>query len=110
MRRSGTWYNVFDVQTPHLTSGSANQQLASLLEVYVERRSGKFTMSREIEPVRRSFCRHGSCTLTEVARLVLSGVDLAQLSSRLERSAGGMRGLRRRQYSSSTSVSHRLAT
>ena len=28
----------------------------------------KFTMSREIEPVRRSFCRHGSCTFTEVAR------------------------------------------
>ena len=22
----------------------------------------KFTMPREIEPVRRSFCRHGSCT------------------------------------------------
>ena len=25
---------------------------------------GKFAMSREIEPVRRSFCRHGSRTLT----------------------------------------------
>ena len=34
---------------------------------------GKFKMSREIEPVRRSFCRHGSCTFTEVARLVPSG-------------------------------------
>ena len=34
---------------------------------------GKFTMSREIEPVRRSFCRRGSCTFTEVARLVPSG-------------------------------------
>ena len=34
---------------------------------------GKFTMSREIEPVRRSFCRHGSCTFKEVARLMLSG-------------------------------------
>ena len=30
-------------------------------------------MSREIEPLRRSFCRHGSCTFTEVARLVPSG-------------------------------------
>ena len=29
--------------------------------------------SREIEPVRRSFRRHGSCTFTEVARLVPSG-------------------------------------
>ena len=34
---------------------------------------GKSTMPREIEPVRRSFCRHGSCTFTEVARLVPSG-------------------------------------
>ena len=34
---------------------------------------GKFTMSREIEPVRRSFRRHGSCTFTEVAHLVPSG-------------------------------------
>ena len=34
---------------------------------------GKFTTSREIEPVRRSFRRHGSCTFTEVARLVPSG-------------------------------------
>ena len=32
-----------------------------------------FTMSCDIEPVRRSFCRHGSCTFTEVARLVPSG-------------------------------------
>ena len=34
---------------------------------------GKFTMSREIEPVRRSFCKHGSCMFTEVARVVPSG-------------------------------------
>ncbi len=33
---------------------------------------GKFTMSREIEPVRRSFCRHGSCTFTEITRVVPS--------------------------------------
>ena len=30
-------------------------------------------MCREIEPIRRSFCRHGSCTFTEVARVVPSG-------------------------------------
>ena len=29
----------------------------------------QFAMSREIEPVRRSFCRRRSCTSTEVARL-----------------------------------------
>ena len=34
---------------------------------------GKFTMSPEIEPVRRSFRRHGSRTFAEVARLVPSG-------------------------------------
>ena len=34
----------------------------------------EFTMSREIEPVRRSFCRHGNCTFTEVAHLVPSGL------------------------------------
>ena len=33
---------------------------------------GKFTMSREIEPGRRSFRRHRSCTFTEVARSVPS--------------------------------------
>ena len=35
---------------------------------------GKLTMSCEIEPVRRPFCRQGSCTFTEVARLAPSGV------------------------------------
>ena len=35
---------------------------------------GKFTTSREIEPVRRSFRRRRSCTFTEAARLVPSGV------------------------------------
>ena len=36
---------------------------------------GKLTMSRKIEPVRMSFCRHGSCTFTEPNRteLVNSG-------------------------------------
>ena len=31
------------------------------------------SVSREMEPVRRSFCGQGSCTFTEVARLVPSG-------------------------------------
>ena len=31
---------------------------------------GKVTMSREIEPECKSFCRHRSCTFTEVARWV----------------------------------------
>ena len=35
--------------------------------------SRKYTMSCEIEPVRRSFCRRRSCGFTEVARLVPSG-------------------------------------
>ena len=34
---------------------------------------GKLTTSREIQPIRRSVCVHGSCTFTEVARLVPSG-------------------------------------
>ena len=34
---------------------------------------GESPVSLEIEPVRRSFCRHGSCTFTEVARLVPYG-------------------------------------
>ena len=34
---------------------------------------GNFTRSREIEPVRRSLCRHRSRRFTEVARLVPSG-------------------------------------
>ena len=34
---------------------------------------GKFAISREIEPARRSFCRRGGRTFTEVARLVPSG-------------------------------------
>ena len=33
----------------------------------------KFTTSREIEPALGSFCRHGSCASTEVARSVPSG-------------------------------------
>ena len=47
---------------------SANMPLLRL-----QSSEGKFTTSREIEPVRRSFRRRRSCTLTEVARLVPSG-------------------------------------
>ena len=36
---------------------------------------GKFTMSHEIEPVRRSLRRSRSCTFMEVARLVPSGLN-----------------------------------
>ena len=39
----------------------------------LQRTEGECTMSREIEPVRRSLCRHGSCMFTEVAHLVPSG-------------------------------------
>ena len=46
---------------------SANMSLLRL-----QRSEGKFTMSCEIEPVRRSFCRRRSCTFTEVARFVPS--------------------------------------
>ena len=35
----------------------------------------EFTMSREIETLRRSFCRHGSRTFTEMARLAPSGLS-----------------------------------
>ena len=43
---------------------------------------GKFAMSAEINPVRRSFCRHGSCTFTEEARLVHSGYLLQEGSAK----------------------------
>ena len=49
---------------------SADMPLPSL-----QSSEGEFTTSRDIAPVRRSFCRHGSCTLTEVARLVPSGAS-----------------------------------
>ena len=38
--------------------------------LHLQSSEGKLTMSRETEPVCRSFCRHGSGTFTEVARLV----------------------------------------
>ena len=47
---------------------------------------GKFNMSHEIESVRRSFRRHGSCTFTEVARLLPSGL----LERRCPTSADGL--------------------
>ena len=37
----------------------------------------RFTTSVEIEPAGWSFCRHGSCTFTEVARLVPSGPSMS---------------------------------
>ena len=47
---------------------SANEPLLRL-----QSSEGKFTTSREVELVRRSFRRHGSCTFSEVALLVPSG-------------------------------------
>ena len=61
----------------HLTkSGSGGTKRATFVNMPLLRlqsSEGKFTMCREIEPVRRPICRHGSCTFTEVARLVPSG-------------------------------------
>ena len=40
-------------------------------------------MSREIDPVRRSFRRRGSCAFTEVARLAPSGYVKMQYSAQV---------------------------
>ena len=48
---------------------SLSLSLYIYIYIYMRLRSseGRFTRSREIEPVRRSLCRRRSCTLTEVA-------------------------------------------
>ena len=46
--------------------------------LWLQSSEGKFGMSVEIEPVRRSFCRRRSCTFAEVARLVRSARDAAR--------------------------------
>ena len=57
-----------------VTSGGTKRATsANMPPLRLQSSEGKFTMSREIEPVRRSFRRSGSCTLTEVERLVPSG-------------------------------------
>ena len=51
------------------TKGATSVNMPPLL---LRSSEGKFTESRETDPVRRSFCRRRSCTFTEVARLVHS--------------------------------------
>ena len=51
--------------------GSTKRAISVNMQVLrLQSSEGKFTMFREIEPVRRSFCRDGSGTFQEVARLV----------------------------------------
>ena len=56
---------------PHQCHDAATSMKVPLL--CLQSSEGTFTMSRENKSVRRSFCRHRSCTLTEVARLVPPG-------------------------------------
>ena len=44
--------------------------ILTMISCGVRRGDSQFMMSREVEPVSRSFCRRRSCTFTEVARLV----------------------------------------
>ena len=57
------------------SGGTKRATSAKMPLLCLQSSEGKFTTSREIEPVRRSFCRHGSCTFTAVARLVPSGAE-----------------------------------
>ena len=69
--------------------------LPNVLRLRLQSSEWKFTTSREIEPVRRSFRRRRSCTFTEVARLVPSGFNRQRkpkLQSRKE--AEGVSGKR----------------
>ena len=56
-----------------IPGGTKRATSANMPLVRLQSSEGKFATSREIEPVRRSFCRHRSRTSTEVARLVPSG-------------------------------------
>ena len=56
---------------------------------------GKFTMSREMKPVRRSFCRHGSCTITGSGTSGAFWPELGSGCSRSTRAAGRTHGARR---------------
>ena len=57
----------------HWSGGTKRATSVNIPLLRLQSSEGKFTMSCEIEPVCRSFCRHGSCTFTQVARLVPSG-------------------------------------
>ena len=58
---------------PSTPSGGTKRATSVNMPLLRLQSSEKFTMSREIEPAHGSFRRHGSCTFTEVARLVPSG-------------------------------------
>ena len=55
------------------SGGTKHATLANMPLLHLQSSEGEFTTSREIEPIRRVFCRRRSCTFTEVARLVPSG-------------------------------------
>ena len=60
------------------------------------------SMSREIEPARRSLHRHGSCTFTEVVRLVRSGRFIVRVST-----DRGLRSAQVRAYDDRAVLKHR---
>ena len=47
-----------------LSGGAKRATSAKVPLPRLQSSEGKFAMSREVEPLRRSFCRHDSCTLT----------------------------------------------
>ena len=48
-----------------ISGGTKRATSANMPRLHLQSSEGKFTMSLEIEPVRRSFCRHGSCTFLQ---------------------------------------------
>ena len=74
--RACAWYS----QALHLLLPIPRRPLQILFGQGRVGSEGKFTMSREIDPLRRSFRRRRSCTFTAVARLVPSGPTRARLS------------------------------
>ena len=52
------------------SGGTERATSANMPLLLLQSSEGRFTRSCETEPVRRSFCRHGSCTFTGVACLV----------------------------------------
>ena len=66
----------FETENGFTQSGGAKRATSvNVTPLHLQSSERKFKMTRELEPVRRSFCRHGSCTFTEVARLVHSGIS-----------------------------------
>ena len=58
---------------PLVSSGGTKLETSANMPLLrLQSSEGKFTMAREIEPVSKSFRRHGSCAFAEVARLVPS--------------------------------------